>query len=184
MKNCRKDKESARPLLLKSILKNERGVAFLQFFILIPLLCCLWIFVFDGINTRYTAGQVKTALNHAVKGAVLAVDTEKLAIGELKFKEEESLANFYKILRLNLKLAEDLSPGSFAPICDKLEIIDFFIYDGPGFPYTHRSALDIEYIFNDPGVFVLVKAKHRGLFSGEIQDIYAYAAAEAKGGYE
>lgn len=161
--------------------KEQKGIILLTILILIPLLWLLWSITMDGSDGRFIGKKLKTALNRSVKGAVLAVDSESLAHGQIRIDETVSRSYFNHLLRLNLSLNSDLTPRSSSPLLEPPEILEYHVYQGPVFPFTYHTVLGVTHIFNDPGVLAVVKARFKNNFSGTIQEIYAYAAAEAKG---
>lgn len=166
--------------ILAAFTRRQYGYLLLALLFLIPMFWLLWSLTLDGTNAKYTAGATKRALNRAVKAAVLAVDKEALATGELRLNAAEARSNFERMLGLNLGLNADFTPSEQSPLLEAPEILDYYLYQGPDFPYTYHTLMDITYTFHDPGVLALVKVRQKYGFTGQIQEIYAYAAAEAR----
>lgn len=135
----------------------------------------------DGTNANYTASLAKTSLNRAVKGAVMAIDEDRLAEGQIVINPVSAYDHFILLLKTNLFLDDDLNPRLNSPLWERPEKLDFFICNEQEYPFTYHSILGISYTFHDPGVFALYKFKHKAYFSGQIQEIYAFAAAEVRG---
>lgn len=166
--------------LFKNFFWTNKATLLILILIVLPMLWWLWSLTLDGTDAKYTASKTKTALNRAVKGAVLALDEELLANEILQFDEDQARKNFSQLLQLNLNLNQDFTPRDNSPLLEAPEIVDFFVYQGPGFPQSYCSARGIKHIFNNPGILVVVKVKHKYNFAGREQEIYAYSVAEAE----
>jgi len=166
--------------VLRLFCKDSRGFMLLALLLFIPLFWLLIGLTLDGTNARYVATSTKTALNRAVKAAVLPLDEEQLAQGITRLDPNRARNNFYEVLCNNLKLNQDLTPTELSIILKPPEILDFYICQGPSFPKTYNSVLGITHTFLDPGVLVVVKVSHKYIFTGREQDIYAYSVAEVK----
>jgi len=166
--------------LLKSFIKDNRGVMLIVLLLTIPFIWLLLGITLDGTNARYAATSTKTALNRAVKAAVLALDEDRLAQGNTVLDPAWARSNFNDVLKINLKLNPDFTPTGQSPILEAPEILDFYVCQGPGFPHNYNSVLGISYTFYDPGVLAVVKVIHKYTFTGREQEIYVYSAAEVK----
>lgn len=158
----------------------QKGMMLLTLLLLLPMLWWLWILTMDGTNTDYAANLAKTSLNRAVKGAVLAVDGDRLAEGRVAIDSVTAYDNFILLLRNNLFLDDELKPSLNSPLWERPEKLDFFVCNEGEYPFTYRSLLGISFTFHDPGVFALYKFKHKAYFSGRIHEIYVSAAAEVR----
>jgi len=167
--------------ILNRFLQNNNGVLLMYLLLLFPMFWWLWSITLDGTDAKYVSARAKTALNRAVKAAVLAIDKEKLACGSIFIDNSNSRANFDRVLTLNLGLREDYAPAGASPLQDAPEILNYYVCQGPC-PYTYNYLLgdikNIAYTFEDPGVFALIRVRYKHKFTGKIQDIYVYAAAE------
>lgn len=150
--------------LIKAFIQDTRGALLLTLLLLIPLFWLLLSLTLDAANSRHIAVKTKMALNRGVKAAVLALDEEELASGQARLHPIQSRNNLEDIYYLNLGQMPD--------------ILDFYICQGPVFPYEYNSALGISYTFQDPGVLAVVRVRHHHIFTGREQEIYVYAAAE------
>lgn len=166
--------------LLDQFFKGNKGALLVLMLMIIPMLWLLWSITIDGTDATHAAVRTKMALNRAVKGAVLALDEEQLAHGFLQFNEYQARENFNYLMQLNLNLNTDFTPRAESPLFEAPEILDFFIYQGPVFPYTHYSVKDIAHVFRDPGIMAVVRVKYKYNFAGKEQEIFACSAAEAK----
>jgi hypothetical protein len=166
--------------LLKLYSKDTRGVMLLALLLFVPLFWLMLGMTLDGTNARYIATSTKTALNRAVKAAVLPLDEEQLAQEITRLDSNRAKNNFYEVLRKNLKLTQDLSPTELSIILEAPEILDLYICQDSNLPKTYNSVLGISHTFYDPGVLAVVKVKHKYVFTGREQDIYVYSVAEVK----
>lgn len=165
---------------MRNYFTRNKAALLLLILIILPMLWWLWSITLDGTDAKHTASRTKTALNRAVKGAVLALDEEQLANGVLQFNEYQARSNFNHLLQLNLSLNPDSTPRYDSPLSEAPEIVDFLIYQGPDFPYIYSSVWGIEHVFRDPGILAVILVKYKYNFTGTEQEIYAYSAAEAK----
>lgn len=165
--------------VLNTFLKDNSGVMLIALLLIIPLFWLTLGLTLDGTNARHAATNTKTALNRAVKAAVLALDADELALGNTRLDPATARNNFDNILKTNLKLNPDFTPTAQSPILEAPEVLDFHICQGPVFPYTYNSVLGISFTFQDPGVIAVIKVKHKYTFTGKEQEIYAYSTAEA-----
>lgn len=167
--------------LLKRFIGNTRGIMLIILLLLIPMYWLLWSLTLDGTDAKYAAIETKTAVSRAVKAAVLAVDKEVLATGKIRIDETAAQKNFDRLLRLNLALKSDNTPQDNSPIIEAPEILDYYVCQGPTFPYTYNFPKEgISYTFREPGVMAVIKVKYKYNFTGIVQEIYAYSAAEVK----
>ncbi len=167
--------------IVKKFWQNNNGILLIFLLLLIPLFWWLWSITLDGTDAKYVSARAKTALNRAVKAAVLAVDKEMLAQGSIVIDSNTARANFDRVFTVNLGLREDYTPAVASPIQEAPEILDYYVCQRP-YPYTYNFWLEgvknITYTFNDPGVFALIKVRYKHNFTGKMQEIYIYAAAE------
>lgn len=166
--------------LLKKFLSDISGVLLLTILLFIPLFWFLLSMTLDNSNAQYSAKTVKTALNRAVKAAALALDEEQLSFGYTRLDPIKARNNFNEMLKINLKLNADYTPTQQSSITKAPEILDFYICQGPTFPFNYNSVLGISFTFHDPGVMAVIKVKHKYVFIGKEQEIFAYSAAEIK----
>ena len=170
-------------MLLKKYYKNESGAFLLALLILLPLIWLLWSIAMDVPENNFAAVTSKRAVNRAVKAAVLPMDEAALAAGLYHIEPIQSRSNFDQVLKSNLNLNADFTPQETSPLSEAPEILDYFIYQGPTFPYTYYytdDSINFSYVFNDPGVSAVVRVKSKQIFAGKEQDIFLYSAAEAK----
>jgi hypothetical protein len=166
--------------LIKEYCRDNKGTVLLTLLILLPLFWLLWSITLDGADAKYVARKTKTALNRAVKAAVMAVDEEQLAEGIISIDIPSSWNNFCHLLCLNLHLDHDFNPQEKSPLQEAPEVLDYYVYQGPDFPYDYHTVEGITHTFQDPGVVAVLKMKYRYNFSGRTQDILVYSAAEVK----
>ncbi|MDX9872423.1 MAG: hypothetical protein RBT41_08400 [Clostridia bacterium] len=166
--------------LCKTFLRERKGVMLAALLLCLPLFWLLLGMTLDAANARYAASKTKTALNRGVKAAVLALDETALAEGRTRLAPLQSRENFEEVFYLNLGLLPDNPPGERSPILAVPEVLDFYICQGPGFPYVYHSTVGVSHTFHDPGVLAVVCVKHQYIFTGGEQEIYAYAVAEVQ----
>lgn len=164
--------------IIKKFQQDNSGVILIALLLFIPFIWLMLGLTLDSTNARYSAIYTKTALNRAVKAAVLALDEEQLALGKTMLDTIRARNSFNEMMRINLKLNPDFTPTVQSPILESPEILDFYICQGPGFPQTYNSVLGIVCTFQDPGVIAVVKIKHKYTFTGNEQEIYVYSSAE------
>lgn len=172
--------------IFKRFLFDKKGFMLISMMFLLIVFWYCWSLTMDGTDAKYAANTAKRALNRAVKAATLQVDKEQLATGVLLIDEEDSRLVFDEIIRRNLFLNPDNTPSSNSPLATAPQVLEYFVYQGPGFPYTHTytiggSFAPIQYTFQDPGVMAVIKIQYRFNFIGNnTEDIYVYSVAEIK----
>lgn len=166
--------------------KNDKGFLLLTCMFLLIIFWYCWSLSLDATDAKYAATTSKRALNRAVKAASMQVDQELLAQGIIAIDEEVSRSIFENLLRINLFLNADNTPSAASPIAETPEIINYYVYQGPDFPYTSTYYVadginPVQHTFNDPGVLAIIKIRYKYNFIGSrMQDIYIYSAAEIK----
>lgn len=166
--------------LLKNFLSDISGVLLLAILLFVPLFWLLLGLTLDTGNARYSATTAKTALNRAVKAAALALDEEKLSFGYTRLDPIKARNNFDEMMKLNLKLNADYTPSAQSPVTKAPEVLDFYICQGPVFPYVYNTVLGITFTFHDPGVIAVIRVNHKYVFAGREQEIFVYSTAEIK----
>lgn len=115
---------------MNQLLGKEEGSAHLLLFALFGIMTAafLWITAFNWMMQTHSLSKTKPLLDRATHAASLDIDRREAALGRLVWDSVRGTDDFYKYLRLNLKLGADLTPlpGSHlteAPIVHLLEFV-------------------------------------------------------------
>lgn len=130
---------------MKELLSKEEGSAHLLLFALFGIIAAafLWITAFNWMMQTHSLTKTKPLLDRVTHAASLNIDRREAALGRLVWDSARGTDDFYKYLRLNLKLGEDLTPlpGSHlkeAPIVHHLEHVT-----SPTYPYVLNRTITV-----------------------------------------
>ncbi|WP_426451474.1 hypothetical protein ACP26L_05020 [Paenibacillus sp. S-38] len=130
--------------LRRTLAQEDGGVHILLLgFFGIAFAVLLWVTVFNWLMQTGPLAKTKSVLNHAAHAASLSINEGEAAHGRLVWDETAGTDSFYRFLRLNLKLDEELRPeaGSMlqeAPVVHLLEFVT-----SPTYPYVLRRSVTI-----------------------------------------
>jgi hypothetical protein len=128
-----------------SALRSERGGVHILLTALLAIVpaVLLWGTAWNWLLHAHTISKSKPMLDQATRAASMSIDPVQAAMGRIVWNATEGRAEFYRYLRLNFKLAADLSPlpGSpleAAPIIHRLEYVE-----SPSYPYTLTRTVTV-----------------------------------------
>lgn len=149
-----------------SLLRDERGLATIQYLLIIVTITVFMFFIFTQALNIVTQNQLKSAVNRAAKAAALTYSDEKLAIdGVVEIDRTDALRKFEQILADNLTI-ENWNINTFEVVDQRNNTFPVEVSSGR---FTHT--------FDDPGVWAVVKAEVPK-FGGGITTFYTPAVAE------
>ncbi|AEI39607.1 hypothetical protein KNP414_01017 [Paenibacillus mucilaginosus KNP414] len=131
--------------LRRTLEREEGGVHILLLgFFGIAFAVLLWVTVFNWLMQTGSLGKAKSVLNHAAHAASLSIDEAEAAHGRLVWDEAAGTESFYRYLRLNLKLDEELRPeaGSMLQEAPAVQLLEFVT--NPTYPYVVRRSVTIQ----------------------------------------
>ncbi|WP_010502161.1 hypothetical protein [Paenibacillus elgii] len=127
------------------LLKDEKGSAHLLLFGLLGMMTAvfIWVIAFNWMMQTYGMNKTKPLLDRAAHAASLDIVPEEAALGRLVWDSTKGTDDFYRYLRLNLKLDSDLTPkeGSHlreAPVVHHLEFVT-----SPAYPYVLQRTVTV-----------------------------------------
>jgi len=153
---------------------NERGGAHVLMFALLAVVFSVLLTVtsLEWLLLSVNKTKTKLALDRATHAASLMIDPLEAAYGRLAWDEIEGERQFYRLLRLNLRLSEEGAPteGSYlptSPVVHSLEFVDFPVY-----PSVLRRTVvvdegertettrNVEVTVYGPSVVAIVEVRH------------------------
>ncbi|MGF9712091.1 hypothetical protein [Paenibacillus naphthalenovorans] len=130
---------------MKKLLRREEGSAHLLLFALFGIIAAafLWVTAFNWMMQTHSLTKTKPLLDRATHAASLNIDKREAALGRLVWDSARGTDDFYKYLRLNLKLGPELTPLSRshlkeAPIVHHLEYVTNITY-----PYVLNRTITV-----------------------------------------
>ncbi|WP_235941508.1 hypothetical protein [Paenibacillus puerhi] len=137
--------EARRMNRLESVIHSERGgvhVLLAALLAIIPAVL-LWGLAWNWLLHAHTISKSKPRLDQAARAASMNIDPAQAALGRIIWDEAAGRDNYFKYLRLNFKLAADLTPlpGSTlesSPVVHRLEFVTHTSY-----PYTLSRTITV-----------------------------------------
>lgn len=162
---------------------NDKGFATIWYLIGVVALVFMASFVLSAGYNNIQQNKMKSAMDHAVKAAVLQYKQEELSQNaRIIFDPNQTKQAFERILQENLKLDSHNNPkkGSILSDAKDVEVLYIKIYDDTtDFPKTVEDGeTKFKHTFKSPGVAAMLQVKLPDLWGTGIKTYDIPAVAE------
>lgn len=110
-------------------IKNERGEVHILLFSLIGIVAgvLIWCTILNWTMEITTTNKTKNLLDHATSAAATDMNVQQQLQGKLVWDTVAGTSDFYKYLRLNLKLNSSNvpQPGSYLSVAPIVQVLEF-----------------------------------------------------------
>lgn len=150
------------------ILTNEKGNVSLLilFIIIVPVIMMMYALNTDVELAHQYFFRAKGSLNRAVHASSLQIDDVALSKGIYKIDETKAQEEFYKYLKYNLQLDDNLTPLPNTFLEDQVTVLEYKVVNTGPFPYHYvNSTYDLDVWLSRPGVIAVVEVKYPRTFN-------------------
>ncbi|MBU7316409.1 hypothetical protein [Paenibacillus oleatilyticus] len=125
--------------------KDEKGSAHLLLFGLLGMMTAafIWVIAFNWMMQTYGTNKTKPLLDRATHAASLDIVPEEAALGRLVWDRTKGTDDFYRYLRLNLKLDSDLTPGEGSHLREAPTVHHLEFVTSPAYPYVLQRTVTV-----------------------------------------
>jgi hypothetical protein len=161
---------------------------------LLGLMSCafIWVIAINWMLQTYNSNKTKPLIDHATHAASLDFVPSEAALGRLVWDTTAGTNDFYKYLRMNLKLDSSNNPVAGSHLMQAPVVHDFEFVSNPTYPYvlnrslivyagsTNETIRNVNVTIYGPSIVAIVEVRQNLIGLGRSEPIVLSSVASVR----